>query len=155
MKTSITGLLILTFSAVMISCGDDGGSDKGPCDQFNWRDATTDQIVCPYTENCVCPSTDVCCVIVEQDKFSSASCSQLASCSGLAFGCDGPEDCQTGESCCAVLTTGGGSSCGDPMDCIGLDEVILCRQDEHCGLGSNCLPAEPDSYFEGVAGYCD
>ena len=154
MRTSTTGLLILAFCVGVVSCGDDNGDGRGPCDDFNWRNPTAGQTVCPFTENCVCPDTDVCCVTVAQDKFSGASCTQLTSCSGLAFTCDGPEDCQTGEACCAILTTGGGSSCMDPMNCIGLDEVILCRADDDCGLQS-CLPAEPDSYFEGVAGYCD
>ncbi len=154
MRISISVLLILALMSLTVSCGSDGDS-QGPCDQFNWRSETPDQIVCPYTADCVCPSTDVCCVLVEQDKFSSASCSELTACSGLAFQCDGPEDCPAGESCCAVLTTGGGSSCKDPMDCIGLEDVVLCRKNEDCGLGEGCLPAEPDSYFEGVAGYCD
>jgi len=152
MKTAIAGL-VLMLSLVMFSCGDDGDG-RGPCSDFNWRSETPNQIVCPFTDDCVCPDTDVCCVTVEQDEFSGAACTPLASYSGLAFTCDGPEDCQTGQVCCAVLTAGGGSSCMDSIDCAGLDEVVLCRADEDCGL-QNCLPAEPDSYFEGVAGYCD
>jgi hypothetical protein len=153
MRTTIAGPMVVLLSAAWAACDDDG-SGRGPCDEFNWRAETADQIVCPYTPDCACPSTDVCCVTVVDDEFDSASCSPLTDCAGLAFECDGPEDCGDGDACCADLTTGGGSSCTGSTECIGVDEVVMCREDDDCETGWNCLPAESGSYFDGIAGYC-
>lgn len=154
MRTFIFRVVVLTLSLVSFpSCGNDGNG-KGSCDQFNWRSETPNQIVCPYAPDCACPTAGVCCANLEGTEIIGASCSDLAACSGLAFLCDGPEDCNTGEVCCALEATGGGSSCKALMDCVGLDEYIMCRQDDDCNLGQHCTPAGSGGYLEGVAGFC-
>ena len=147
--------LVLFSFLFLAACGDEGGSNRGPCDQFNWRSQTLNQIVCPYTPDCMCSSTDVCCVTVEDQQFAGASCLPLASCSGLAFECDGPEDCPTGEECCVDVDFGGGSVCVASGSFIGTLKAVMCRGDDDCPLGQECYPGIADSYFENVAGYCD
>jgi len=42
--------------------------------------------------------------------------------------CDGPEDCQSGQSCCVSFPAG--SSCA--MACDGFGQVALCHLDSEC-----------------------
>lgn len=151
MKSCPVLLSLLLFAA----CSEEGGSARGPCHQFDWRSETQNQIVCPYTPDCVCSSTDVCCVTVENQEFQGAACQPLASCSGLAYECDGPEDCPTGEVCCVDVEFGDGSSCVVPDDCTGSEDAIMCRQADDCPPGQECYPGITDSLFENVAGYCE
>lgn len=154
MTTRTAGRVIVAAAAGWIAC-DDGGDGRGPCGDFNWRSETTDEIVCPYTPDCACPVEDVCCVAVEGDHLGGASCAPLGDCADMAFECDGPEDCGEGAACCADVAPGGGSSCGAAAECFDIDEVVMCRDDGDCALGEDCVPADPGTYFEGVAGYCD
>lgn len=154
MKRWVAVLCSLVAVMIAASC-DDEGDHLGPCDDLNWRAETPDQIACPYAPDCLCPDTGVCCVDVNDYEITGAHCSQLADCSGLAFRCDGPEDCGSVEVCCAVEALGGGSSCVDEMDCNGIDEYVMCRGDEDCGPSEHCYPAGDGGYFEGIAGYCD
>jgi hypothetical protein len=153
MTRAMIARFAIAAATASFGCGDDG-DDRGACGDFNWRAETADQIVCPYTAACACPTSDVCCVTVSNDAFDDATCEQLADCPGLAFECDGPEDCAEGDACCADTSTGGGSTCGAPTDCMDIDEVLMCREDDDCNLGESCLPAEDGTYFDGVAGYC-
>jgi len=132
----------------------DGESGDDPCADFNWRAETPGEVVCPRTDDCSCQIDDVCCVTMQDQEIDGASCADLSSCAGLAFRCDGPEDCGDDEVCCSVLTEGGGSSCEAEADCFGSEAFVMCRGGGDCPDGFDCTPAEEGAYFGGVAGYC-
>ncbi|MEQ9319961.1 MAG: hypothetical protein RIF41_12430 [Polyangiaceae bacterium] len=165
MRYRIHGVLTLFSAALMAlaACGsdsdafeDDGGrigvmADPA-CDGRNWRDPSAD-VVCPTAPGCGCATGQACCVVfdAEQSAITSSSCSELTACADVAFTCDGPEDCQDGQECCAQEL---GTACVDAGTCIGSDTFVLCRTDEDCGIFT-CTPAQPGTYFEDALGFCD
>lgn len=143
---------VISMSLVS-ACGED--SAEVCRSNLNWRSPSTNTIACRGAEGCTCASTSVCCVLASPDEAGDGHCTSLASCAGLAFRCDGPEDCGPGTVCCAELNSGGGSSCVAEKDCHGLNTMVLCRSTQDCpGLGRDCVPAAPGSFFDAVAGYC-
>jgi len=146
---------ITTFVlAAFITAACDSDSSGGACGNFNWRNATPSQVVCPKTPDCTCAAAGVCCVEMSGTEILSASCSPLTSCPGLAFECDGPEDCQESRVCCSVMNAGGGSSCVPVTECFGLEAFIMCRSGDDCPIGKDCLPAVDGTYFDDVAAFC-
>jgi hypothetical protein len=148
--------MLLCLSLALAACGDD---PTAVCkSNLNWRAASTGTIACKGASGCACDTQSVCCVQVAGDPpaFSDGACTTLTSCPGLAFRCDGPEDCSAGTVCCAELNAGGGSSCKAETDCHGIHTTVLCRSDDDCfSKVKDCKPAEPGSFFDGVVGYCD
>lgn len=154
------GILACLLYALVSACGEgrhlDEGSDEPLCENTTWRAPTEGVVVCPQSSSCQCGGEEICCVeVAEGFTILGAKCSALTSCEGLAYECDGPEDCGADEICCAVMTSGGGSTCTTENECHGLDEYVMCRSDDDCGSLEHCLPASDDSYFEGDAAVCD
>lgn len=156
--------------ALVAACGSDApvavtdaGSrgDAAPtpaaCETINWRNPNPGTVSCPGVSSCQCGGPDVCCVGRRGDEITGSSCQSLESCAGVAFECDGPEDCAEGLICCASVPDagGGGAACVEERDCFGLNEVTLCRGDADCGPLENCIPASRDAYFRETVGYCD
>jgi hypothetical protein len=153
------------FSALLLCvslahCGDDGTAE---CQSnLNWRSPTAGGgVACKGAPGCLCDGGQVCSITVEDKSESpwsvSARCTALADAKDMAFQCDGPEDCATGQVCCADLVEGGGSSCVAERDCSGIgSERVMCRSTDDCTFpGHTCKPADAGSFFAGVVGYCD
>lgn len=154
--------LSLTFALgaahAVIACGDEdsslGGGAQASCSGQNWRQPTPDAVVCPGATDCACPSGQVCCVNVVDNKAVSGSCGDLGQCAGPALRCDGVEDCATGEVCCLIDTVGGGSECRAPNDCFFTDEITTCRDDSQCDGVQHCKPSDPGTYLAGLVAGC-
>lgn len=134
---------------------DPGDLGERSCDDLNWRAGNAGELACPGVSGCSCGGADICCVTADvASSSSSATCSSEATCRNLAFTCDGPEDCGSEEVCCAIMTSGGGSSCIAPSECFGLDEHVMCRSDDDCESLEHCTPAAPGTFFDGKAALC-
>jgi hypothetical protein len=87
------------------------------------------------TDTCLAP--DICCVTFAGGA-AMMTCSAAADCMGVAAGCDGPEDCGSGEVCCGMRGAGGGgasTSCVPTADC-GFGR--LCHADTDCAGMDMC-----------------
>jgi len=156
-RSSLAALVVFGFSACVnerrIDDVDEGSGAS--CDDINWRMPNRGEVACPGAPDCSCGGAESCCVLLDQDlQPENVRCDALTECRGLAFVCDGPEDCGADEVCCAVETTGGGSSCSTPTDCRGLDEWIMCHGDEDCEGRKHCTPATHASVFGWTAAVC-
>ena len=147
-------LLAATIAGGCSSGNTSLGGGQSACASLNWRAPTPDAVACPGAPGCSCGSGQVCCVKLVNNRVSSGSCTDLTACKGPALQCDGPEDCPSGQVCCLVGTTGGGSSCMNPTDCFGAQDVPFCRADSDCDTLYHCTPAEQGSYLDGIAGSC-
>jgi len=144
---------VLALAACEVSRHDEG--DGEACGEANWRAETPGETTCPRAADCSCGGDSICCVTVDAAfEIQSARCTAEASCRDLAFSCDGPEDCGADEVCCATLTAGGGSRCTSPQDCFGIEEAVMCRDDDTCDGIEHCVPAARGSYFDGRAASC-
>jgi hypothetical protein len=144
---------------VIISCGDDGGgktkmdapagtddsNDSGAIDAAvdappNMPDAGVGA-VCGMT---TCTPTQECCL----GGGSGATCVTQNTCSGVAFGCDGPEDCGSTEVCCygsqgSGSAGTGGSECQAATSC----QSNACHVDMDCsGQTSKCCTIGSTQY---------
>ncbi|NUO51342.1 MAG: hypothetical protein HOV80_21005, partial [Polyangiaceae bacterium] len=58
--------------------------------------------------------------------------------------CDGPEDCDSGEACCAGLPGGAypiTAQCAAAAECSELPQPqYFCHRDKDCGFSRKCLP---------------
>jgi hypothetical protein len=132
-------ILVLTF---LIACGskhstsgDDApsGTDSSSTDSPTSGDAGGDAmsnvdgavgVACGTT---TCSATQECCLTNGQ-----RTCVDQGNCQGAAFECDGPEDCQMGEICCASNTGGTpGTTCQDATD---MCRAIACHNDPDCPM---------------------
>jgi hypothetical protein len=150
--------LALGVANAVVACGDEdsslGGGAQASCSGQNWRQATPASVVCPGATDCACPSGQVCCVNVVDNKAVSGCCGDIGQCAGPALRCDGVEDCASGEVCCLIDTVGGGSECRAPNDCFFTDEITTCREDSECDGVEHCRPAEPGTYLAGLVAGC-
>ena len=158
--TRFVGLLSISLFGALssVGCGSDDaslGGNNEACNDVNWRKPTDGAVVCPGANGCLCGAGEVCCATVGSTGITGSSCSALADCKGPAIGCDGPEDCPSGQVCCLLdNSTGGGSNCRDPKDCFGINEIPMCRAQEHCDGIKECTPAKPGTLLEGLVGGC-
>lgn len=97
-----------------------------------------------------CSDPDICCVTFAGGGGGPGGgmpvfeCLPDAECMGVTASCDGPEDCASGEACCASGGGGGpgggggmGSAmCGAPSDCM----FRLCHESTDCQTGAMCCP---------------
>jgi len=152
------GAGLLLSLALVSACGDEdtslGGGAQASCQGQNWRQPTTDSVVCPGAPDCSCGGGQVCCIDVVNGKATSGSCGELTQCAGLALTCDGSEDCPTGQVCCLLNSFGGGSECRNPQDCFFTDEITACRGDSECSGIEHCEPSQPGSLLAGVVAGC-
>jgi len=81
----------------------------------------------------------MCCTGLSGTTCESPMCSGF----GLAFGCDGPEDCGQTEVCCFAGISG--VACAQPSACMGsgglLDPQVVCVRDGDCPQGMGCCTA--------------
>ncbi len=128
---------LIACSSKHATTGDDApGADSNPTidsptsgDAGNDAKSTIDAgvgVACGMT---TCTGTQECCLANGQ-----RTCVDQGKCQGIAFTCDGPEDCAMNEVCC-VSNTGGmpGSSC---------KAATMCRT-EACHADPDCPMAEP------------
>lgn len=81
--------------------------------------------------NTSCSSTQECCVT---GGGGGGTCVTTGTCSGVAFACDGPEDCTNGDVCC--FGGGGGGSGGmEGSECKPANQCQLnaCHVSTDCG----------------------
>jgi len=149
-------LVALTVSAIVACGGDDddlsGTSHAAQCD-VTWRMSTPGAVVCPGAADCRCTPPEACCLPSSPTAADVGACSEAASCAGLLFACDGPEDCSSDEVCCGK---GQGSQCTTETDCFGIDAYVLCHEDAHCEskVGKTCGPGDPESFWNTRLGVC-
>jgi hypothetical protein len=155
------GIVSLALSAIAASgCGGDdadlGGNGRQACEQFNWRSATDGLVVCPGVSGCACGGGEVCCADPQGQTLGNARCSSLGACPTFAFGCDGNEDCASGQICCVFGNeNAGGAECRDPKDCFfSSKELKTCRAEADCDGIESCVPADPGAFFDGLIARC-
>ena len=85
--------------------------------------------------NTSCDSTQECCVT---GGGGGGSCVATGTCSGVAFGCDGPEDCTNGDVCC-FGNGGGGSGGTEGSECKPANQCQL----NACHLNTDCGGSTP------------
>jgi hypothetical protein len=95
-------------------------SDTSPADTATSDSPSNLGVKCGET---TCPVGEHCCVSGDVDAGFSVTC--LASCpaGGGVLKCDGPEDCQTGEFCCAEVAVEG----TPPLNCTFRQGTAECR----------------------------
>lgn len=152
-------IVAVLLCAMVLACSEDRHLDEENsdpvCEDLSWRAPTEGEVTCPQSADCRCGGVDICCVDVDAEfAILGARCDELVTCEGLAFECDGPEDCGDDEICCAVMTSGGGSTCTTTTECHGVDELVMCRSDTDCQGIEHCMPAGDGSYFEDDAATC-
>ena len=142
--------------------GDDGGGGE-PSEAAEDASAPvegTGTIVCGNT-TCDVTNGGHCCVGQQGPMPSTATCqaSDAQSCQmGLiTLACDGAEDCQSDEVCCAGWTQLGpmsnlsGVSCKAPSSCTGNSLAVVCNPaaSDACPLGGTCQTdsSMPDGYM--------
>jgi hypothetical protein len=84
------------------------------------------------------PGDESCCVTP-----SSQSCTKPDACgtSNFAVACDGPEDCGPDAACCMPSGVDFWNFCASGFKCMAL-ELTVCHEDQDCGAGNSCCPAE-------------
>jgi hypothetical protein len=139
---------ILVLCLLPLGCG-----KSDDCGDYDWQVPADGGVICRGAEGCLCATGSLCCMEMEGDRIQPGTCA--ATCGGLTFTCDGPEDCALGEVCCATYSAGGGSRCVAITGCpLGDNQTIMCRAGAHCPMDTHCLPGGHGSIFEGIAGYC-
>lgn len=93
----------------------------------------------------------------------NSSCETQEACeshldSGTVLYCDGPEDCSSGDTCCAGLPASASfpivARCTPPAECSmsGVGVVYFCHVDEDCGALGACQPWEFGEYVSVCGG---
>jgi hypothetical protein len=83
-----------------------------------------------------CDATEKCCITVSGMATMSTCVPLMDPCGGVALECDGPEDCDTGDTCCAAPM---GAEAGCRGVCMGL---ALCHTTADCPTDEpNCCPS--------------
>jgi hypothetical protein len=139
--------------ALLVAAGgcDSSGGGTAECTGKSWRTSTTNAVACPGADGCSCAGT-ACCLNGTMEDFSG-SCMALASCVGAAFACDGPEDCATGDVCCANFSNDT-AECKSANDCtFQPNSKAMCHSDADCAVGS-CIPASSDSPYKNIIAIC-
>lgn len=90
-----------------------------------------------------CSAPSACCFDDSPAHYGACSAAGAACASYGTLTCDGPEDCPTGEKCCATVTGDGvyvgcEAACLSPFD--GGDE--LCHEPSICSDGRWCVTAD-------------
>jgi hypothetical protein len=107
-----------------------GGSDSG----------TTTGVMCGTA---VCGAAEVCCVTRGAGGMMiSQACTAPTACMGAALGCDGPEDCMTGQACCGSFIGGSAGAM-----CVA---SAMCTRGRFCHVTSDCTGADMCCSFMGV-----
>src|SRR5215475_5724615 len=128
----------LVIAFLLVACGSNktasdapNGGDGNPIDSpmsndaANDGSATTDAAVGVSCGTMTCTSQQECCV----DNGGMRTCVTQGQCTGVAFACDGPEDCPTTEVCCLAATGGmPGSTCKPANMC----QTSACHEDPDC-----------------------
>ncbi len=141
-----------------IACGDDGGGGGTQNDANNNSDGNNGTIDAAMTDSppmtgdggvgaacgtTTCSSTEECCV-----EGGGATCVAATTCGGVAFVCDGPEDCGANEVCCYGNEGNGsagtgGSECRQTNQC----QINACHVDTDCsGQTAKCCPVTNTPY---------
>ncbi len=127
----------LGLAILVVGCGDSGGGGGGG-GASNEGGAPAEAPVQCATESC-----DECCL---NDECATLETCEGAGESAIVITCDGPEDCDGGQTCCAGLPAGGSfpivSSCTPPAECEaqGAGSLYFCHMEEDCGSLSGCSP---------------
>lgn len=116
--------------------GVDAGADGPSASSSSGGDsgATDPRVLCPGAQ---CGASEVCCAL-KVEKWPNAGCRPVGGCPDRELACDGPEDCPSGQSCCAernVVPPGlGGAHCA--ATCPKTTDA-LCHSAADCG-GRTC-----------------
>jgi hypothetical protein len=121
------GLLARGGSGGQLASGGTSGSGGTPMQD--------DEVTCGDVR---CPTNNFCCVL---DNVNPSCRGDGSECSGSQFDCDGSDDCQNGQRCCArVVAMPDGktfldSECRD--DCPG--GMTMCDGNSSCSDGRDCI----------------
>jgi hypothetical protein len=141
----LTGLLVAltSLSAVTLAAcggtsavvGDADGGDGGNADGGDGGNA--DGGSAPGSGNIVCGSAS-CTAVTQECCFAAggaSSCVAAGSCKGTAVACATPQNCSTGEVCCANADLS--VSCA-PTCAKG---TLMCGTNADCPAGNTCVPS--------------
>lgn len=147
----LSGALLLALAACSDNSND--GPSREACGSSTWRTSNAGVVLCPGADSCECSGGQVCCVPPNPAATDVGTCSDLGACTGVAFACNGPEDCGAGTVCCAK---GYSAACSTAAECFGVDTYVLCHADQDCTtqLGATCGPADPGTYWSNLMGVC-
>lgn len=94
-----------------------------------------------------CTSTEECCV---DPRTRALSCVPTGTCGSVSLGCDGPEDCMTGQTCCVQDIRNPAVACHAASEC-GMVPLVgtltACHTDTDCGGAGNCCNVSGRSLF--------
>jgi hypothetical protein len=120
----------------MMGTGDGGGTDSPGMSADAGLGASCGTTVCNATQEC-CLSGG-----------GAGSCVAAGTCTGVSFGCDGPEDCSSTQVCCYGMDGNGGvgmggSECEPTAQC----QTNACHIDADCsGSTAKCCPISNTPY---------
>jgi hypothetical protein len=132
-KSILALAFVFACSSKHSTTGDDApnGTDSSTIDSPTSGDAGGDGmsnvdasvgVACGMT---TCMGTQECCL-----ANGTRSCVDAGKCTGIAFTCDGPEDCPANDVCCAGNTGGmPGSKCEPKTD---VCRAVACHADNEC-----------------------
>lgn len=129
-------LMSLAISVLGCSTGQSGSSNSGACQRSDAGTAYTPGVVpCAGVADCPIGSCFACST-GSAGPFEQRCGAPPANTPCFAIGCDGPEDCATGNACWSFE----GRSCSDQQPAGGF--VQVCHTDLDCDCSQHCLAGE-------------
>lgn len=143
----VLGRALMAGVALLGGCDAGRPSNDDDGDTTGSTEATSSSSGTNLGIQCGSDSCDECCL--------AGTCDSAASCDAESDGvpvlfCDGPEDCGSGEACCAGLPAAAfpiRAECTAAAECSTLPEAIyFCHADEDCGSLGTCSPWDEAAY---------
>jgi len=147
----VSAVLSAGSCAESIDHDNDDESLGKECAAQSWRNPSPDAVVCRGVSGCSCEQGLVCCVSSPATQSTAGHCCEVTACAEVAFQCDGPEDCTGGQVCCGI---GYSTSCMEEGECFGANAFLLCRTNDDCRIGMQCIPAYPETWGEDIFAVC-
>jgi hypothetical protein len=131
------------IALVCIGCGDSGEGGNGPGGSSAGGSSAGGSAPAAAPIECETEACDECCL---NGECASVDACEAVGESAIVLFCDGPEDCDGGDTCCAGLPAGGSfpivASCTAPAQCEnqGVGSLYLCHDEADCGETVGCSP---------------
>ena len=145
-KHIVVAVLLAACSSNKSSVDAPNNGDGSPIDSPTNGDSamdsttTTDAAVGVTCGTMTCTGMQECCV----GNGGTHTCVDPGNCQGVAFACDGPEDCQSPDVCCLAAVGGmAGATCKPATMC----QTDACHTDPDCPANTpKCCPVGTTGY---------